>query len=261
MSKSGSNGSPGGGSFLPAEYVKGKGQVRASLMAMFLFVLVLSAVAGAFFVNHQRWRKVHQEQKVVEAAFKEEAAKIEQLKELEKQRNELLERAEIVTALKDRVPRSVLLAEIVRGIPKSMTLTKLDLDGDRVKPPAPKEDPKKKAKKGSLTKNGVGKGKDEKSKPKKILPPKFKFSMTIAGVSANNDDVADFLRALKSSELFTDVELQYIDTALIEKQEYRRFSITLQLVSDADAKMVAGTEEVRLHQSGFGIAGEMSTTD
>ena len=260
MNKSNSDGSPSG-SFLPSEYVKGKGQVRASLMAMTLFVLVLSAVVGAFFVNHQRWRKVHQEQKLVEAAFADEAVKIEQLKGLEKQRAELLARAEIVTALKDRVPRSVLIAEIVRDIPSTMTLTKLDLDGERVKPPAPKVDPKKKAKKGSLTKNGVGSGKGEKSEPKKVLPPKFKFSMMIAGVSVNNDDIADLLQSLKSSELFTDVELQYIDTASIDAREYRRFSITLKIVQNADAKMLADTKEVRIDRAEFGIASGKITTD
>jgi Tfp pilus assembly protein PilN len=128
MSKSDSHQSNNNGSFLPAEYVKSKGQVRASLMAMLLFVLVLGGVVGAFVVNHQRWRNVRDQQQIVETAFKDESVKIEQLKGLEKQRNELLQRAEVVTALKDRVPRSVLVGEIVRGVPNSMTLTKLDLD-------------------------------------------------------------------------------------------------------------------------------------
>jgi len=261
MSKSDSHISKTGGSFLPAEYVKGKGQVRASLMAMLLFVLVLGGVVGAFVVNHQRWRKVHHEQTMVEAAFHDEAAKIEQLKSLEKQRNELLERAEIVTALKDRVPRSVLVGEIVRGIPSGITLTKLDLEGERVKPPVVKEDPKKKGAKASLTKNGVGSGKDEDKAPEKVLPPKFTFTMSIAGVSGNNDEIADFLKSIKSSELFQDVELQYIDNATIDKREYRKFSITLRLAPRADAKMLAETEDVRIRKAGFGIAGEKTFTE
>ena len=263
MSKSDSHISKTAGSFLPAEYVKGKGQVRASLMAMLLFVLVLGGVVGAFVVNHQRWRKVHLEQTAVEAAFHDEASKIEQLKALEKQRNELLERAEIVTALKDRVPRSVLVGEIVRGIPDGVTLTRIDLEGERVKPPAPKEEPKKKSAKGSLTKKGIGSGKDEEKdkEPEKVLPPKFTFSMSIAGVSSNNDEIADFLKSLNASELFRDVELQYSDNATIDKREYRKFSITLRLAPKADAKMLAETEDVRIRKSGFGIAGEKTVTD
>ncbi|MBL4592085.1 MAG: PilN domain-containing protein [Phycisphaerales bacterium] len=262
MDKSGTTGSKGG-SFLPAEYVKGKGQVRASLMAMLLFVLVLAGVIGAFFVNHQRWRQVHSEQKVVQAAFAEEAGKIEQLKKLEKQRDDLLERAEIVTALKDRVPRSVLIGEIVRGIPQGMILTKLDLNGERVKPPEPKKDPKKKkgAKKGSLTNHGVGQGKDADAKPKKVHAPKFKYALTIDGIATNNDEVADFLGAMKSSKLFKEVELKYIDTTMIDKVDYRRFSITMKIASNADANMLADTEQVDIHTGGFGIAGEESTTD
>ena len=41
-------------SFLPTDYVRGKGQARASMFAIMLFVLVLAGVIGAFFVNHQR---------------------------------------------------------------------------------------------------------------------------------------------------------------------------------------------------------------
>lgn len=251
------------GSFLPAEYVKSKGQVRASLMAMLLFVLVLGGVVGAFFVNHQRWCKVHAEQKSVEAAFHDEATKIDQLKALEKQRSDLLERAEIVTALKDRVPRSVLVGEIVRGIPEGMTLTRMALEGERIKPPEPPADPKakKKTAKGSLSKKGVAAGKDEKEEPKKVLPPRFSFSMTIAGVASGNDQVADFLKALKSSVLFSNVELQFIDKATIDKQEYRKFSITLGIVPSADARMLAETQEVRINHTGFGVAGEAATTE
>ncbi len=250
------------GSFLPAEYVKGKGQVRASLMAMLLFVLVLAGVIGAFFVNHQRWRQVHNEQETVQAAFTEEAGKIDQLKELEKQRDHLLERAEIVTALKDRVPRSVLIGEIVRGIPSGMVMTRIDLDGERVKLPEPKIDPKKKAvKKGSLTNRGVGKGEESKPVKVKVHAPKFKYVMTLEGIASNNDEVADFLSFLKDSVLFKDVELRFIDNTMIDKQDYRKFNITLSITAKADAKMLADTEQVEVNTGGFGIAGEESTTD
>ena len=248
------------GSFLPAEYVKGKSQFRANVMVMFLFTLVIAGVVGAFVVNHQRWRRVHQEQGVVAASFEEEAAKIEQLQSLEKQRVDLIERAEVVTALKDRVPRSVLVGEIVRAIPDGLTLTLFNLEGKRVrvKPPVVKEAD---AKARSLKGKSVGKGKDAKPEPVKVLPPKFEFMLTTEGIGEENDHVADFLASLKASPLFENVELQFIKETKIEKKGYRRFKITMSLLEQADARLVDGTEEIEIGRGQFGIAGQETDTD
>jgi Tfp pilus assembly protein PilN len=252
-----SSGQPNaGGSFLPKEYVKGKSQLRANIMALMLFVLVLGGVVGAFIVNHQRWRRVHVEQKQVSAAFEEEAAKIKQLEELENQRVELIERAEVVTALKDRIPRSVLMGEIVRAIPDGLTLTTLNMEGERIKPPAPKADPKAATKTRTLKGKNVAAGKDgegEEDKPK-VLPPKFKFSLSIEGIANENDQVADFLTAIKASPLFDQVELPLIDETIIDKQSYRKFKVTMNLREQADARLVQGTEEFKIGKVDFGIA-------
>lgn len=234
--------SKSGASFLPTEYVRNKGQARASMFAILLFVLVLAGVIGAFAVNHQRWNRVRDEQKVVAAAFKEEAAKIDQLKQLEKRRIELTDKAEIVTALRDRVPRSVLMGELVKGVRSGLTLTEINLEGDRVKPPAP--DPKQgKGKVKSIGVNTAGKDAQSEDKPK-VLPPRFTFALQVQGVAEDNDLVADYLASLKSSPLLRGVELQYINTTLIDSIEYRKFSITMNLRDNADARLVEGTRVV-----------------
>ena len=250
-----------GGSFLPKEYVKGRSQFRANIMALLLFVLVIGGVVGAFVVNHQRWRRVHQEQKQVAASFKEEATKIEQLKELESQRVELVERAEVVTALKDRIPRSVLMGEIVRAIPDGLTLTEVTMEGERIKPPAPKNDPKSNPKARALKTKGVASGKDAEAEKPKVLPPKFKFSLAIDGIAIENDQVADFMESIKESPLFEEVELQLIDETLIDKRAYRKFKITLDLRDRADARLVKGTEEFKIGRVEFGIAGSDADTE
>ncbi|MFG0315224.1 MAG: PilN domain-containing protein [Phycisphaerales bacterium] len=243
-----------GGSFLPKEYVKGRSQFRANVMALLLFVLVIGGVVGAFVVNHQRWRRVHQEQKQVAVAFKEEAAKIEQLKELETQRVELIERAEVVTALKDRIPRSVLMGEIVLAIPDGLTLTEVTMEGERIKPPAPKKDPKAKPKTRALNTKSVGAGKDNEEEKPKVLPPRFKFTLAIEGIAMENDQVADFLSSIKASPLFEEVELPLIDETIIDKQAYRKFKVTMNLRERADARLVKGTEEFKIGRVEFGIA-------
>ncbi|MFG0247228.1 MAG: PilN domain-containing protein [Phycisphaerales bacterium JB052] len=260
MSQSSGQHKPGG-SFLPQEYVKGRSQLRANIMALMLFMLVIAGVVGAFVVNHQRWRRVRVEHNQVSAAFEEEASKIKQLEELEKQREELVARAEVVTALKDRIPRSVLMGEIVRAIPDGLTLTELNMEGERIKPPAPKVDPKAKAKTRTLKGKSVGKGSEEaEEETPKVLPPRFKFRLSIDGIAMENDQVADFLESLKESPLFQDVELPLIDQTIIDKQAYRKFKVTLNLREQADARLVDGTEEFEIGRVDFGIA-EVKTDD
>ncbi len=249
---------PGGGaqsSFLPHEYVKNKSQVRANFVALLLFTMVMAGVIGAFVVNHQRWRKVRAEAEIISTQFAEEAAKIDELKKLEAQRADLLDRAEVVTALIDRVPRSVLMAEIVRGLPSGLTLSLVTMDGERAKPPAPKVDPKQAAK--GKTKSIAGKtvAKDEKpeEETKKVLPPKFKYTLTIEGISDENEKIADYVSALKTSPLFSEVELPLITPTIIEKVEYRKFRVTMVLREQADAREVAGAEEVRIDPGAFGL--------
>jgi len=224
---------------------------------------VLAGVVGAFVVNHQRLRRVHVEQDLVALAFEEEAGKIEQLKSLEKQRVDLIERAEVVTALKDRVPRSVLVGELIRSIPDGVTLTQLNLEGERVKIVLPAPDPKGAAKTRTLKGKNVGKGKDA-AKPveaAKVLPPKFKFSISVEGIAMENGQVADYLASIKSSPLFGDVELQYINETSIDKQKFRKFKLTMLLLERAQASMVDGTQEIEIGRVDFGIAGSSTDTE
>ncbi|MEX0876010.1 MAG: PilN domain-containing protein, partial [Phycisphaerales bacterium] len=218
---------------------------------------------GAFVVNHQRWSRVHDEQKQVAAAFEDEAAKIEQLEALEAQRIDLVERAEVVTALKDRVPRSVLMGEIVRSIPDGLTLTMVNLEGERIKPVVETPDPKASAKTRTIKGKNIGKGKDDEGeavKPK-VLPPRFRFTMTVEGIARENDNVADFLAAIKASPLFGDVELPLIDETIIDKEKYRKFKLTMTLLEQADARLVDGTEEFEIGRVDFGVAGVKSDTE
>lgn len=249
------------GSFLPAEYVKNKSQTRANFVALLLFAIVMAGVIGVFVVNHQRWRDVSGKAKIISAQFADEAAKIDQLKALETQRADLLDRAEVVTALIDRVPRSVLMAEIVRSLPQGMTLTVVDLEGDRVKPPKVESSSKSdKGKTRSISKKSK-KNDDEKDEPEKVYPPKFKHTVTIEGLAEENENVADFLASIKASPLFSGVELQLISSTIVDKVEWRKFRVTMQLRDKADARQVAGVEEVELEGAVFGVTEAETVTE
>src|SRR6202008_3614087 len=99
--------------------------------------VVAFGIVGAFFVTYHRWMKVKDDQEVVNRAFATEAKKIEQLKVLEAQREELKEKADVTLALVEKVPRSILMAELINRMPEQMTLTELALKSKRILENAP----------------------------------------------------------------------------------------------------------------------------
>lgn len=232
------------GSFLPAEYVQGRSAARANILALLLFGAVMVAVVSAFFVTNQRWQDVRAEQRAIRAEYETEAVKIEALRSLEEQRQQIVEKAEIVTALVDSVPRSVLLAELRRGKPTELTLERIRLTGERVRVETPKAEPK--SGKRSLSSRTKSNQKEEKTEPAKVPPPRFTYAVEVVGVASLNNDVADYLEAMKNSPLFRNVELQFITEQRVDGVELRKFRITMGLDPAADARLVRGVIETDL---------------
>jgi len=246
-------------SFLPEDYIARRGELRSSVISLGLFAVVMTLVIGAFLVTNTRWESVRARQESVNVLYTQEAERIEQLKKLEEQKSQMLGKAEVVTALVEKVPRSVLFSELVTRMPASMTLLEFNLDGKRVEPP--KEDAKgaklktlsgqdaKKAKapaKGAPAK-AQGKGADAGAAkdqppppPPRPAPPKYEYTLTLVGVSANNSDVADYIAKLKTCTLLESVDVQYIKETIINDQGLRKFEISALIRKDADGRSLAG---------------------
>ncbi|GJM17931.1 MAG: hypothetical protein DHS20C14_01440 [Phycisphaeraceae bacterium] len=237
-------------SFLPEDYVKSKGQHRANVLMLLLFGAVSIGTIGAFMLMYKEKVELSNEVRQVRTDFEAETTKIDQLRALEAQRIEILERAEVVTAIIERVPRSVLTAEIARAMPQGVALTELDLVGERVRVTAkPKVDADK-----TRSVRGVQAAK-KGTEEQKVLPPRFNHTITLTGLAALNNDVADYLAALKDSPLFTNVELQYINQTTIDDTELRKFRIVMGLRETPDVAMVAEAHETSLldEQAVFGV--------
>lgn len=241
----------GGGSFLPEEYVKNKGQVRANIVGLALFGIVLIGVVGVFVLNHQRQVKLSQEVETIRVEFEAESGKIEQLRLLETQREELLESAEVVAALIEPVPRSVLLAELLRNMPQGLALSDMTIDAERVKAPPRAPTPATAA--AAVQTRSISSGQraaGDKEVAERVLPPRFKYTLTVDGLARMNHEVADYLASLKSSPLLREVELVYISETKIDDEALRKFRITAEVRRDAEATAVAGIIEAELREAG-----------
>lgn len=241
------NSGAGGGSFLPEDYVSRKAEVRMNFLGLALFAVVMLGVVAAFFVTNHRWTSIREQQRVIGVQYEQEAQKIEQLKTLESQRAQMMEKAEVTTALIERVPRSMLLAQLITTMPKDVTLleltlksTRLDTDAKvvetaKTKKPVVKSltkgDPK--AKPGAKGAKGAEPPPEEKPKAR---PPKYEYALTLQGVAGVNNDIADYLAKLKASPILDKVDLQYIKETTLNDMPMRRFEILASIRTEADAR-------------------------
>lgn len=239
-------------SFLPEDYVQRRAEARANLLTLSLFAVVLLGVVAAFLVTNRAWNSIRLEQEAINVEYTQEAAKIDQLKELERQREQMMEKAEITAALIERVPRSVLLAELINRMPAAVTILELELKSTRIEggPPAgaasPAGQPPKVAPKvRSLMDGGASKPEGET----RVKPPRFESNLRLVGVAPANEQIADYLAALKASPLLSRVELVYINETTIDKQAFRKFEVMASLRPDADARQALKAESPEHRQA------------
>lgn len=243
-----------GGSFLPADYITRRAETRANLITLSLFGVVMFGVVAAYFVTNREWLSVRDEQLAINEQYEKEAQKIEQLKVLDAQRAQLMEKAAVTNSLVEKVPRRVLIEELVAKMPENVTLTELKLSVIKPKTPskadrnvkdlgggkssaASSSDAKSKA---PASKKPAGKGapapKEEETKVAKLTPQTFEYKLTLLGVAKSNNDVADYLAGLKTSPLFDNVDIKFIQPKMIEKVELRGFELEMAIRKDADGR-------------------------
>lgn len=241
-------------SFLPADYVANKAEMRANLLCLGLFGVVMFCVIAAFFVTNRQWLQVRREQDTITVQYTKEAAKIEQLNTLEAQKKEMLDKAEITTALIEKVPRSRMMTELVNRMPKDVTLLEFGLVSKRIKDPATTAPEKGQQIKSIAPAGGAAARKPgapaaakgaKAPPPEKPQPPRFEYTIRLTGVAKVNSSIADYITALKSCTFLENVDLKYIKETTIDKLELRKFEIEAAIKKDAEARDITTPNELQ----------------
>jgi len=164
---------------------------------------------------------------------------IQELTQLEKQKQEMLNKAELAAALVERVPRSILLAELINRMPDRLGLLSFDLKSERIKPPAAPAD-KDKDSRGRLTGPDRAKTKQEAAVDtvQKIDPPRYKVSISMLGVAPSDLEVSRYLKELNSYALVRDVNLEFSEEKEIDDRMMRQFKINMTLNPEADVRRI-----------------------
>ncbi|MCR9215875.1 MAG: PilN domain-containing protein [bacterium] len=231
---------PGGskGSFLPEDYLARKAERRTNIFAVTMFTVVMFGVIGAFFVTNRQWNDVHLHQRTVNVQFAQAAENIKQLEELEQQKAELLEKADLTTALVEPINRSVLLAEIINRAPARTTILEIELESKRLDRAIPRRTTKDNAGDSLTKKSAKSKNKKQDDEAPVILAPRYESTLAIVGVVPRNTDVARYLAALQRCELLRNVEMIQTEKTTIREREVFKFRIEAGLNPSSDASRI-----------------------
>jgi Tfp pilus assembly protein PilN len=219
-------------SFLPEEYLRRKADSRSLIVNLVLFGGVLTVTIGAFVVSNRQWNQVRAQRAEIDAQWKAEELKIEQLKVMEAQKAALLQRASVTAALLERVPRSILMAELINRMPENVTITQLDMTSKRI---VEKVDPAKADEGKSLVSKLASVKDDSKAATVKPKPPRLEFSLKIEGTALSDTEVADYQAALKNCTLLDRVDLLSTEESVMSDVPMRKFRLEAQIKQDADA--------------------------
>lgn len=227
-------------SFLPEDYLAKRAEKRTNYICLALFIIVMFAVFGAFLVTNRQWTQVKAQQASINERYQDAGKQIQELSELEAQRDEMLNKAELAAALVERVPRSILLAELINRMPPQLGVLEFDVKSDRIQPSRASVNRDKKDDKGKRISG--------KSRPKtreqanesltKIEPPQYEVDLAMVGAAPTDLEVSRYMAELNAYPLLRNVTLEYSEQKEIQGRRMRQFRISMTLAPEADVRQV-----------------------
>ncbi len=205
--------------FLPEDYVEKRQANRTAWVFIGLLLAVVGGIVGSYLYSQWNARGVFEERDRVNAAFDDASKKIAQAQQLEKQKERMIQKADTITALMERVRRSALLGELTAKRPAGVNFLSMELKTKEIQQPAPKPDP-------------------AATRPAEVKPPVVDVTVTLTGTAPTDGEVAAYMAALQKSPLLSGVALQYSEEYRKNKEDnpVRRFGVEMHVNPDADLR-------------------------
>lgn len=198
--------------FVPNDYIQKKLARKASLLCAMLAAVVGLALTVLFVVLGMAEDSLAVQQEAVEQQVARAAKQVTEWETFQMEQAALLERAEKAAQLLVPLPRSRVLAEVVRSLPEETTLTELVVVDETLRvlesaaksgeaPPRPGTKPKPEAKESVVTR------------------------IRMQGLAPTDVEVAQLIAALSDSAYFDQVELAYSEDRDFGEVTLRRFEV------------------------------------
>ncbi len=223
-------------SFLPEDYLDRRTARRTNVICITLFVIVVGGLVGAYWFRYRTADAVRHRHQQINAQFKEAADRLAQLEQLQARKQKMIHKAEVTSALVERVPRTTLLAELINHMPTQLSLLEFDLETEVVRNQShPRTSLQRRRQQ----------MKQNQQNDAEVELPETEMNIHLVGVAPTDVEVAQFMTALSQHELFTDLNLQYSEETTIEKQKMREFRIDMKVNQDINVKQMEPTRVKR----------------
>jgi len=243
----GTNGSNrrGAATFLPEDYVREARERRSGVFALALFAIVMGSVFAAFLVTNRQWTQVRTAQLRVNSQMEKATVDIRKMRELEKRRGEMVDKAELATTLIEPVPRSILLSLITGAMPERLSLVELDLRSEEIKIPRPAPAAETAPKRtGPAAAKVANRGRPDAAAEKpKAEASRWLIAISLTGLASDDLDVSRFLNALGAIPILKGVRLDATESKEIEGRTMRQFRISMRIEPDASLRTL-GTDSI-----------------
>lgn len=223
-------------SFLPEDYLARRVARRTNVICITLFVVVMVGVVAAFFVTDRQRSEIREQQAQVNQKFEEAARRLDQLEELQAQKQQMVRKAKVASVLVERVPRTLVLAELINQMPTTLSLTEMELETETLRAARRPRTAIDKAR---------SKAKEDKQDQFVVTAPETRVTVRMAGVAPTDVEVAQYITALSDHVLFQDVILEYAEQATVDDREMRKFGLELTVNQDADLRKIESTQAAR----------------
>lgn len=207
-------------SFLPDDYLDRKAQRRSIVICGALAAIVMGAIAAAFTLKEGMVTQAEQRNSKVDREYAAAALPIQQFHDMEEKQEKMARQAALAASLLEKIPRSLILANVTNCLPQDVSMLDFELDSKRLQTQA--------AAPTKWASGATGMPTDE--------PINYAVLIRVSGVAANDVQVAEFIRRLSHSPLFTDVNLVISDELTQDTQKFRHFQVEMSLNNDADVK-------------------------
>ncbi len=213
---------------LPENYLQRRRQHRGNLICTVLFGVVIVSICGAAVVSERNCQRTRQVCDRMNAAYADAAKLIDEVHQLEAQKQKMLDKAKRSAALMERMPRSYLLAMLTNSLPAGSSLKSVRITMQTVaQPKAAKPKTKSAAVKAAA-----------KAKPAKVA-----IVLSITGKATTDVQVARLIAKLAAHPLTDVVDLSYSkQSAGMQDTATREFRLSVVLKPDADALDAIGAE-------------------
>jgi hypothetical protein len=235
--------SPNQLSFLPEDYLETKRQRRTNIICAVLFVAIMSGIGVAFTTMEKSLRAAEKEHQDIAKQYAEAATRIEQERQMQEKQLKMNNQAELTASLLEKVPRSVLLAELTNAKPAGVSFLDVVLDS-------------KLRTGGGSGGGGGGKSQFEQkraameaaqgaAKPAPSAPQAklYDVSVKVTGVCDNDVQVSQFMGKLNHSKILREVNLVVSEEFNVAEAKMRKFQ--MEMMIDPNAEVTPGAAKAR----------------